>query len=140
MSQHELQEALNSWTDACRSKDVARIMSHYVEDVVSYDAIGPLRFQGRPAYQAHWQACMEMCSGPGMFEPHEPTFTASGDLGVTHYLLHCGGSNDKGELETCWMRVTQCLRRQGGRWLIFHEHFSAPSDMESGKALFDLQP
>ena len=31
-------------------------------------------------------------------------------------------------------------RRQDGRWLIFHEHFSAPSDMESGKALFDLQP
>lgn len=108
--------------------------------MVAYDAVGPLRFQGRPAYQAHWQACMEMCSGEGRFEPHEPTFTADGDLGVTHYLLHCGGTNDKGELETCWMRVTQCLRRQGGRWLIFHEHFSAPCDMESGKALFDLQP
>jgi len=60
MSQHELQDALNSWTEACRSKDVARIMSHYAEDVVAYDAIGPLRFQGRPTYQAHWQACMEM--------------------------------------------------------------------------------
>ncbi|MPT20987.1 MAG: hypothetical protein E2579_25105 [Pseudomonas sp.] len=65
------------------------------------------------------------------------SFTAEGDLGVTHYLLHCGGTNDKGELETCWMRVTQCLRRRGSRWLIFHEHFSAPCDMESGNALFD---
>ncbi len=74
MSQHELQDALNSWTDACRSKAVARIMGHYVEGVVAYDAVGPLRFQGRPAYQAHWQACMEMCSGEGRFEPHEPTF------------------------------------------------------------------
>jgi ketosteroid isomerase-like protein len=38
------------------------------------------------------------------------------------------------------MRVTQCLRQQNGRWLIMHEHFSMPCDMESGKALFDLQP
>ena len=46
MSQSELQDALNSWTEACRSKDVVRVMSHYVEDVVAYDAVGPLRFQG----------------------------------------------------------------------------------------------
>jgi ketosteroid isomerase-like protein len=38
------------------------------------------------------------------------------------------------------MRVTQCFRKQGERWLIAHEHFSVPSDMESGKALFDLTP
>ena len=144
MSNHNLhtalQTTLDSWTEACRSKDVARIMAHYSEDVVAYDAIGPLRFVGRAAYQAHWQACMEMCSGETLFEPHDPSFIASGEMGVAHYLLHCGGSDDKGQMQSSWMRVTQCLRQQDGRWLIMHEHFSTPCDMESGKALFDLQP
>lgn len=139
-AQAQLQQQLDSWVAACRSKDVSRIMSHYAEDVVAYDAIGPLRFQGRAAYQAHWQACMEMCSGQAMFEIHQPSFLLSGELAVAHYLFHCGGSDDKGEVQSSWMRVSQCFRLQGGQWLIAHEHFSMPGDMESGKTLFDLQP
>jgi ketosteroid isomerase-like protein len=139
-SQSQLKQAIDSWAKAAQSKDVERIISHYSDEVVAYDAIGPLRFVGRAAYKAHWQACMEMCTGEGMFEVHDPSFMIDDNLGVAHYLLHCGGTDDKGQTQTCWMRVTQCLRKQGERWLIAHEHFSVPSDMESGKALFDLKP
>lgn len=135
-----IQQLLDSWAAACRSKDVERIISHYAEDVVAYDAIGPLRFQGRAAYQAHWQACMAMCPGHTLFEVHLPSILLSGELAVAHYLLNCGGTDDKGELHTSWMRVSQFYRLQGGRWLIAHEHFSMPGDMESGKILFELQP
>jgi ketosteroid isomerase-like protein len=38
------------------------------------------------------------------------------------------------------MRATVCLKEIGGRWLIAHEHFSVPFDMQSGKAMFDLTP
>jgi hypothetical protein len=38
------------------------------------------------------------------------------------------------------MRASAGLRRRGGKWLIVHEHFSAPFDPASGKALFDLEP
>lgn len=136
----QIQAVLDSWAQACQAKDVARIISHYSEDVLAYDAIGPLRFVGRAAYQAHWQACMEMCPGPGLFEIHQPSILLSGELAVVHYLFHCGGTDDKGQTQSSWMRVTQCLRQQGERWLIVHEHFSMPCDMESGKTLFDLQP
>ncbi|MCY1530150.1 SnoaL-like domain protein [compost metagenome] len=136
----QLQRVLDSWVQASRDKDVERIVSHYAADIVAYDAIGPLRFQGREAYKAHWQFCMSMCAGPSLFEIHEPTFMLSGDLGVVYYLFHCGGTNEQGEMQSSWMRVTQCLQRFGDQWLIVHEHFSAPFDMESGKALFDLKP
>lgn len=139
-SRTELQATLDAWSEACRSKDVARIMSHYAEDVVAYDAVGPLRFEGRPAYQAHWQVCMDMCDGATMFEVHEPNLLVSDELAVVHALLHCGGTDEKGQLQSSWMRLTQCLRRQGDRWLIVHDHFSMPCDMESGKTSFDLQP
>ena len=36
------------------------------------------------------------------------------------------------------MRVTVRFRKTNGTWMIVHEHFSAPFDPESGKALLDL--
>jgi ketosteroid isomerase-like protein len=36
--------------------------------------------------------------------------------------------------------VTFGCRKTNGKWKIAHEHFSAPFDPVSGKALFDLQP
>ncbi|MES2821593.1 MAG: nuclear transport factor 2 family protein [Pseudomonadota bacterium] len=138
--QAQIRQAMDSWVQAMQSKDVERIIRHYREDVVAYDAIGPLRFVGREAYKAHWQACMEMCDGPSMVELHEPSFMISGDLGVVHFLFHCGGTDDKGQMQSCWMRVTQCFRQEGNQWLIAHEHFSMPCDMESGKTLSDLTP
>jgi ketosteroid isomerase-like protein len=41
---------------------------------------------------------------------------------------------------TPWMRATVCYRKLHGKWMVVHEHWSAPSDIESGKALLDLQP
>jgi hypothetical protein len=38
------------------------------------------------------------------------------------------------------MRVTVCFRNTEGTWMIVHEHFSAPFDPQSGKALLDLEP
>lgn len=139
-AQAQIKQVMDSWVQASLAKDVERIISHYSNDVVAYDAIGPLRFVGRESYKAHWQACMEMCSGPAKFEVHEPSFMIGGDLAVVHFLFHCGGSDDSGEMQSSWMRVTQCFRQQGGKWLIAHEHFSMPCDMESGKTAFDLTP
>ncbi|MCC2663201.1 MAG: hypothetical protein K0S35_1123, partial [Geminicoccaceae bacterium] len=45
-----------------------------------------------------------------------------------------------GKEQVGWMRATFCCRKTNGRWRIAHEHFSAPFDPESSKALFDLQP
>ena len=39
-----------------------------------------------------------------------------------------------------FMRATVGYRRQGGQWQVIHEHWSAPFDMETQKALFDLKP
>jgi ketosteroid isomerase-like protein len=38
------------------------------------------------------------------------------------------------------MRATVCFRKTNGEWMIVHEHFSAPFDPQSGKALCELEP
>lgn len=136
----EIRRLLDRWVEAVRANDVDRIMSTYTPDVLAYDAIGSLRFEGAEAYGRHWKACLEMCPGPMRFEMHDVHVAADGDVGFAHGLIHCGATNDKGEEEAAWMRATQCFRRVDGEWRIAHEHHSAPFDMESGKALCDLEP
>lgn len=131
---------IDSWLQAVKSQDVGRIMSHYADDVVAYDAILQLQFKGADAYGKHWQFCMEQCSGPTVFELHGTTVAADGDVAFTHALCRCGGTDDQGNEQTGWTRMTACYRKLDGRWKIAHEHFSAPFDMENGKALLELQP
>jgi ketosteroid isomerase-like protein len=37
-------------------------------------------------------------------------------------------------------RVTDCLRKIGGKWKIAHQHISFPVDMASGKADMQSKP
>ena len=39
-----------------------------------------------------------------------------------------------------WFRTTLGFRRIAGRWLIVHDHGSAPFNPESGKASLGLEP
>lgn len=139
-TEDEIRAAIDDWVEAVRARDVGRITAHYAADVVAFDAILALRFVGRDAYRRHWEACLGMCVGEMAFEVHDLAVTAGRDVAFCHYLLNCGGTDDKGETQAGWMRATVCWRRIGGRWRIVHEHFSAPFDVESGKALLDLNP
>ncbi len=136
----ELHGLIDSWVAANLAKNLDAIIEHYAEDVLAFDAILQLQFKGRAAYRAHWQMCLEMCAGPTTFEVRELQQETSGELGFGHFLAYCGGTDAEGKSQGCWLRVSQGYRKQSGRWLIAHEHFSVPFDPESGQALFGLQP
>ena len=136
----EIRELLDGWLQAVRARDTKRIMSYYAPDVVAFDAIAALQFKGTEAYGKHWEACLSMCTGPMVFEIRELDIDAEGDVAFAHWLNRCGGIDEQGEEKASWMRVTAGYRRIKGSWRIVHEHFSAPFDMESGKALFGLEP
>lgn len=136
----EIRQFLESWAQAARAKDIGAIMSHYLPEVRAFDAIGQLQFKGAEAYGAHWETCLTMCEGPMIIEIHELDITLRDDAAFCHYLSRCGGTGPDGKEQTGWMRATVCLRKTNGRWGIAHEHFSAPFDPASGKAIFDLEP
>ena len=56
---------------AIAAKDLDRILAQYADELVAFDAIGPLQFKGVADYRAHWQRCFEFCQGEGFFETHE---------------------------------------------------------------------
>lgn len=136
----EIRAHFADWAKAVQNQDLEAIVAHYAPDIVAYDAVLALRFEGLEAYRGHWQACLEFCQGPHLFEFHDLTVEASGDLAFCHALVRCGGAGPDGEVKSGWMRMTACLRRGADGWQVVHEHYSLPFDMESCKALFELQP
>jgi uncharacterized protein (TIGR02246 family) len=136
----EIRDLLDGWLQAVRARDTKRIMSYYAPEVVAYDAIAALQFKGVEAYGKHWEACLSMCTGPMVFEIREMNIEAEDDVAFAHWLNRCGATDENGVEKSSWMRVTAGYRRIKGTWRIVHEHFSAPFDIESGKALFGLEP
>lgn len=139
-AQAQIQQLIENYRQAVTAKDVDKIMALYADDIVSFDAVKALQFKGKDAYRAHWEDCMKMCAGPHVFEFHDIKIEPGQEVAFAHWLAHCGGTNELGETQACWMRCTACYRQRGGQWSIVHEHWSAPFDMQTGAALFDLKP
>jgi ketosteroid isomerase-like protein len=136
----QIRELLDDWAQAARTGDIDAIMAPYAPDVLSFDAIAQLQFKGVDAYRKHWQAYIAMCSGPMIFEIHDLSITAGDGVAFGHYLLRCGRIGEDGKEQAGWMRGTVCWSKRSGRWTVAHEHFSAPFDPQSGKAMLDLKP
>lgn len=134
-----VEQHIRSWASAVRQMLLQQIQQCYADEVRAFDAVQQLQFN-KQAYLQHWQHCMEFCTNHSAFELRDLQVQASEELAVGTALLYCAGTNDKGELQGCWMRLTQAWQLQGNQWRIIHDHFSVPFDMVSGNVLFNLQP
>ena len=127
------------WAEANRTKDIDAIIALYSEDICSYDAVGPLQFNGITEYRAHWEKCLPK-DAEMVVEMQTPVIRVSGHLGVARFLIRCGMRQEDGTEQASWMRASYHLEKQGGQWRIAHEHFSVPFDFYNGAAQFGLEP
>ncbi len=119
---------IDDWCEAARARDVDRIFTLYTDDLVAFDAIGPLSFDSLDDYRQHWVRCMEMCPGEMIFEVRDLEIAIEGDSGYAHYIARCGARQEDGSEQTGHMRATVVLRRTPAGWKIRHEHYSMPFD------------
>ncbi len=136
----EIRQLIDDWIEAFRAKDVERIMSFYAQDVVAYDIVPPLQYKSAADYRKDWEAMLAMSEGPLGYEASDMRVVAGDDTAFCHCLNHVSGKMTGGKAFDNWMRVTVGYKKIDGKWLVVHEHVSAPIDMESGKGLFDLKP
>jgi len=135
----EIAKLVAGWSEAVRAKDVDRVMSHYTPDVLVFETMPPLRYVGAEAYRPIWQEWFSGVEGKLEYEIRELTITANDDVGYS-YSLNCVRTETATERSETWLRTTTCYRKQGGKWLITHEHWSMPFDVQTGQALWDLKP
>jgi len=136
----EIGARIDDRAKATRARDVDGIMASYARDTLSFDCHSHFQFKGAEALRKHLEACMPCMQGPMAFEIHDQHVAAHGDVGFCPYLARYGATGLSGEVHTGWLRVTACLRKVGGEWLIVHDHCSVPFDPQSGKAMLGLAP
>lgn len=124
---------------AFRAKDVNAIMQLCVPDdsLHIFDLQPPREVKGRAAYRKDWEDAFNSVSGPIEVENSDMDVTSGGDIAYVHYINHVVVTMKDGKKANFTVRVTDCLKKINGVWLIAHSHVSVPVDTRTGEA--DLQ-
>ncbi|MDQ0381778.1 YybH family protein [Amycolatopsis thermophila] len=141
--QDQIRALIEDQAAAMRAGDAEAVVERYAPEIVSFTLAPPLVHGPAelrdPETLRGWFAGF---AGPVDYEVRDLHVTVGGDVAFTQSLNRMSavpaGSQ---EPFTLWFRSTVCLRRDGGRWLIAHQHQSTPFYMDGTfAAALDLEP
>ncbi|HVU67616.1 MAG TPA: nuclear transport factor 2 family protein, partial [Ktedonobacteraceae bacterium] len=78
--------------------------------------------------------------GPIDYEVRDLSITVGDDVAFAHSFNRLSGTAKNGQRVGNWLRWTACFQKINGKWLIAHMQASVPVNLETGKAVLDLQP
>jgi len=144
-TQHAIDEAdirqrIDKLVEAIRAMDLEGVKSIYAPDIVSFDIVPPLQHVGAEAQWKNWVDAFTVYQRPLGYEIRDLTITVGDDVAFGHSLNRISGTLQNGNKTDFWLRWTTCFRKIDGNWLIAHHQASVPLDMESGRALLNLEP
>jgi uncharacterized protein (TIGR02246 family) len=121
---------------AVAAKDTDAVMGLYVSDdsIFVFDAPPPQEIVGTAAWRRNVQGFFDLFDGPVNVRLSDLGIDASGDMAYSHSIQRFTGKTTKGAPVDLTLRVTDVYRKMKGKWLIVHEHVSAPIDLDTGKA------
>jgi ketosteroid isomerase-like protein len=122
----QIRALLHAWAEATRSGRQGEVLARHAPDVLIYDVLPPLQYEGADAYRESWGEWQPETAGPGEFALHDLRITAGADVAYAHGLIHCGGTLPDGRTFEDWVRATFCLRRAAVGWVVAHQHVSMP--------------
>ncbi len=116
-------------------------MKFYVpaEDLVLFDVIPPLQYVGADAVRKDWQGFLGGLKTIKV-ENLQLDIVANGKLAFARYIQPVSAVDTKDKPMDMTLRITDCLRKIKGKWVIVHEHVSVPVDMMTGKPEMALKP
>jgi uncharacterized protein (TIGR02246 family) len=135
-----IRQRIDQLVQAIRAMDLEGVKPIFAPDIVSFDIVPPLRHVGAEAKWKNWADVFTVYQRPLGYEIHDLTITLGDDVAFGHSLNRISGTLKNGNRTDSWVRWTGCFRKIDGNWLIVHDQVSVPIDLESGKALLNLQP
>jgi ketosteroid isomerase-like protein len=136
----QLRRLIDERVRAIQEKDPDALMRHHAPDVLTFDALDPLRYSGADKVKERARQWLSWYQGPIGYEIRDLSITTGDTVAFCHYLYRVTGTMTNGKEVGMWVRSTICFRRIDGRWMITHEHASVPFDAESGRASVNLNP
>jgi uncharacterized protein (TIGR02246 family) len=127
-NEREITDLIQRWAAAVQAGDLETVLADHVEDIVMFDVPPPDDgVRGLEAYRQTWPPFFEwQRSGEGSFEIVSLDVTAGDDVAFAWALLRCGTEEELRRDPGNRLRLTIGLRREGGRWVVAHEHHSFP--------------
>jgi uncharacterized protein (TIGR02246 family) len=122
-----IREMVQDWARAVRARDLEGILANHSPDMLMFDVPPPLQSKGIDAYRKTWDLFFSWSADPVVFDFNAMDVTAGNDVAYVTALMRCAGIEKSGERTELEFRLTICLRKMGGRWMVTHEHHSIPS-------------
>ena len=122
----QIRALLQHCAEATRTGRQDEVLVRHAPDVLIYDVLPPLQYEGADAYRRSWDEWQPETAGPGRFELHDLRVTAGAEVAYAHALIHCGGTLTDGRTFEDRVRATFCLRRAPEGWVVAHQHVSMP--------------
>ncbi len=139
-TQSEVRALLESWSEACRAKDIDRLMSLYAPDITYFDVVPPLQYTGTDAVRRNFLRWFDSWESAIGVETRDLKILVGADVAVAHLLHRTSGTLKSGHEVGYWVRATVCCHCLNQSWLITHEHISLPVNPASLSAAIDLVP
>jgi|SRR6185437_10628575 len=126
ITQNEFQiiEIMENWAKAVREKDINGILAFHSINILLFDVPEPVQLKGIENYRKSWvEQFFSWYGDDGQFELSEIDVTAGEDVAFCHGIIDCSGT-ENGQKVSYKIRLTTCLKKTGGQWIIEHEHHS----------------
>ncbi|MBC9729448.1 SgcJ/EcaC family oxidoreductase [Streptomyces sp. TRM68367] len=125
----QIRTLITRWAEAVHRGDLDGVLAQHAGDIVMYDVPPPHEgIHGLAAYCVTWPPFFAWQAQGACFDITSLHVTAGTDVAYAHALLRCGTPEELAERPTLRLRLTFGLRKEGGRWVVAHEHHSFPHD------------
>jgi len=124
------------------AKDAKAVLANFADSdsLVVFDVIPPRECRGREAYLKNWQSALDGCADHPKMTIDDLVIETAGTMAYSHSIQHFTCSDAKGNKSTVTIRATDVYRKRDGKWLIVHEHYSVPVDLDTAKADLNSKP
>jgi uncharacterized protein (TIGR02246 family) len=124
--ERQIRALIERWAKAVHAADMDGVLVDHTDDIVMFDVPPPKEVRGKQAYRETWPPFFKWQQQDAAFEIVSLDVTAGHDVAFAHALLRCGTAQELKENPDVRLRLTIGLRKQGGRWMVAHEHHSFP--------------
>ncbi|MFC5822083.1 nuclear transport factor 2 family protein [Nonomuraea sp. NPDC050478] len=119
-----IRELVERWARAAHAGDLDGVVADHADDIVMFDVPPPYEgVRGIEAYRRTWPEFFTWQAAGATYDIVSLEVTAGEDVAYAYALLRCGMPDDDPKV---LLRLTFGLRREGGRWVVAHEHHSFP--------------
>jgi ketosteroid isomerase-like protein len=127
-----IRDLLEAWASATRQGRKDQVLANHSADVLIFDVLAPMKYEGAEAYRRSWDEWQPETQGEGQFDLEDLSIVAGAEVAFASAFIRCGGTLPNGRKFEDLVRATFCLRKISGAWLVSHQHISKPIQMGGG--------